>query len=113
MNLFDNIQTAMFDTVGKFYGYDVTWTPSDGGDELAGRVLLKEPTKEYDLNGVPVTPFHRILEWRHGVLPGLFEAIRAKKPEEVTVEGNVSFCRGVEADYDGKTYRAQVELIDV
>lgn len=100
----------MFDTVSTVFGYDASWIPSAGGQAIAGRVLLKEPTKEYDLNGVPVTPFIRILEWRKGVLPGLFEAIREKKNETVAVNGTSYYCRTVEADYDGKTYRAEVEF---
>ena len=112
MNLFDGIQDRMFDTVGKVYGYDATWTPSAGGAEVQGRVLLKEPTKEYDLNGVMFQPAHRILEWRKGVLDGLFEAIRAKQNERVTVNGNEYFCRTAEAAYDGRTYKANIELIE-
>lgn len=112
MNLFDGIQERMFDTVGKVYGYDASWTPSAGGEAVTGRVLLKEPTKEYDLNGVPYTPFHRILEWRSGVLDGLFEAIRSKKNEIVIVSGKQYYCRNVEADYDGKTFKAQIEIIE-
>lgn len=111
MNLFDGIQDGMFDTVGKTFGYDASWIPSAGGAAITGRVLLKEPTKEYDLNGVPVTPFIRILEWRKGVLPGLFEAIRAKRNEIVNVQASQYYCRTVEADYDGRTYRAEVEII--
>lgn len=112
MNLFDALQDGMFDTVSDVYGYDASWTPSAGGAPVTGRVLLKEPTKEYDLNGVPVTPFHRILEWRKGVLPELFEAIRAKRNERVTINGQQYWCRTVQADYDGKTYRAEIEIIN-
>lgn len=111
MNLFDGIQNRMFDTVAKTFGYIASWSPSTGGQAITGEVLLKEPTEQYDLNGVPVTPFHRILEWREGKLPGLFEAIRAKQSEIVVVNGRSYFCRSVDADYDGRTYRAEIEFI--
>ena len=112
MNLFDNIQKQMFDTVGTVYGYDAVWTPSIGGDDVAGRVLLKEPTQEYDVNGVPYTPFHSIMEYRSGVFEGLFDAVRSKRNEVVTIGSLTYFVRHVEAAYDGKTYRASIEKTD-
>ena len=109
MNLFDSIQNQMFDTIGKVYGYDAVWTPSVGGANVAGRVLLKEPTQDYDVNGVPFTPFHSIMEYRLGVFEGLFDAVRSKRNELVTIGTSSYYVRHVEAAYDGKTYRASLE----
>lgn len=109
MNLFDGIQDLMFDTVGRIYGIDASWTPSAGGTAQTGRVLLKEPTQEYDMNGVPYTPFHRIMEYRKGVFPGLFEAARQKRNESVTINGAQYYVRNVRAEYDGRTLKAEIE----
>jgi hypothetical protein len=111
MNLFDNIQRQMFNTVSNVYGYDAIWNKSTGGT-VTGRILLKEPTKEYDLNGVPFTPFNSIMEYQTGVFEGLFEAARKKTTETVTIGGVEFYVRHVEAVYDGRTYRADLEKIN-
>lgn len=109
MNLFDGIQRQMFDTVSKMYGYNASWTPSAGGAAVTGRVLLKEPTNEYELNGVEFTPFLSIMEYRQGVLNGLMEAVRSKRNETVVVDGVEYFVRTCTAKYDGKTIVAVVQ----
>lgn len=112
MNLFDGIQDMMFDVVTEVYGYQASWTPSAGGAAITGPCLLKEPTKDYDMNGVAYTPFHRIMEYRQGYFSGLFEAVRAKSDETVIIKGKSYYVRNVQAAYDGKTYRAEIEATE-
>jgi hypothetical protein len=52
------------------------------------------------------------MEYRAGVFEGLFEAAREKTTETVTIGGVEFYVRHVEAVYDGKTYRAELEKIN-
>ena len=44
--------SKVFGTVAKTMGYDLTWTPSAGGDELSARVLFRKPGENYTLGEV-------------------------------------------------------------
>lgn len=93
----------------RVYGYDATWQPSVGGSLQTGRVLLKEPTSDYELGGVTFTPFCSIMEYFVGVFPELFNAANNKRNETVTVNDVEYYVRTVTAKYDGKTFVAVIE----
>lgn len=100
---FDNLQNRMYDRVTNMYGYNATWS------NKTARVLLREPTETDMINGVEYTPFHRIMEWRHGTLDGLFDAIReAASTIELVIDGKSYYAADAAAKYDGKTYKAVI-----
>lgn len=107
-NLFDHFQKNALSITRRVFGYDAIWIRSTGG-QVAGRVLLKEPTEAYDVNGVAFSPFHSIMEWHEGTFEGLFELARGKKNEQVQVNGRMYYVRTPYADYDGKVFRVIVE----
>lgn len=109
MNLFDGLQQSALIITRTTFGYDAVWVPSGQQATIAGRVLLKEPTSEYELDGVTFTPFCSVMEYHTGTFPGLFDAVRSKKNETVTVNGVPYWVRTVTSKYDGKTYIAIIE----
>lgn len=109
MNPFDALQDNAFDVVTSAMGYDATWTPSEGGAQKTGRVLIKDPTEVHELAGVDYNPIGMMMEYRRGVFNGLFEAVRDGMTEEVTANEITYYVRDIKACYDGRTYRAKLD----
>ncbi len=107
-NLFDHFQTNALSIARRVFGYDAVWTKSTGGTEN-GRVLLKEPTSDYELGGVTFTPFCSVMEYHQGTFSELFNAVNSKRNESVSVNGVDYYVRTVTAKNDGKTYIAIIE----
>lgn len=108
-NLFDSLQNKTFDIVGNTMGVNASWTPSEGGGELVGRVLFNDPSKKYKLMGVDYQPAGWSIEYREGVFVGLYESVRENNIETITLNGSNYTVRAVTKDFDGKTYIAEVE----
>jgi len=110
-NLFDIVQRAAWGVVTNTMGYDATWQPADGSDEQTARVLLKEPTKEYELSGVDYTPHTFIMEYQRPDLAELFNSVAQGIIEQVTVDGAAYYVRHIAAIDDGKNYRAVLQKL--
>jgi hypothetical protein len=111
MNAFDSLQGAMMDTVANVMGYDVTWLPSTGGEQQLAIVLYNGPTEKEKLFDANYDPDKRMLEYKDGSFPGLFELVRTNNSlEEITIVGIGTFyVKSVKKKWDGKTYEAQIE----
>ncbi len=110
-NLFDDIQKAAFGIVTDTFGQDATWQPSDGSDYQAGKVLLKEPTKEHELAGVEYTPQTFVAEYHKPAFDGLYDAVAYGRSEKVEINQIEYFVRKVDAIWDGQTFRAILEKL--
>lgn len=110
-NLFDDLQDASFDVVTNTYGYDATWSPSEGGDDVVARVLFNNPTNKQKLSGVEYDPYHYKMEYKKGDLPGLKEAIDKTGTETVTIQGQQYYVRQVLTLFDGRTMEATLEPV--
>lgn len=109
-NLFDELQEGAFDVVTDTMGYDAAW------GSFTGRVLFNQPTEMERLGKQTPTIYNDktyIMEYREGVFPGLFEAVRAskQKAEKMTVNEIEYMVRKVEKKYDGKNYVATLEKL--
>jgi hypothetical protein len=108
-NLFDNIQRAAWGIVSNNMGYDASWQPVDGSDVQTARVLLKEPTAEYELGGIDYTPMTFIMEYQRPDFAAMFDSVAGGIIETVTVDGQAYYVRHVSAINDGKTYKAVLQ----
>ena len=80
---------------------------------MAARCLFKDPNLSDKL--LPLGPEYKPLspeiEYKEGDLPGLYESLAEGGDEEVTINGVLSYyVRTLDKLYDGKTYRAKLEL---
>jgi hypothetical protein len=107
---FDGIQDAAFNAVNAVFATDASWTPSGGGSAMTGKVLLKEPTEEKELAGREFSPYHRTLEYKQGDFDGLCERVRMGDTESMVIGGQTYVVRTCNPLYDGKTFKALVEL---
>lgn len=110
-NLFDDLQEGAFDVVTDTMGYDAAW------GLFTGRVLFNEPTMPEGLSQPVVARYSNKtynLEYREGLFPGLFEAVRKAKAktEKITVNGMEYHIRTIEKKFDGKNYIATLERIN-
>jgi hypothetical protein len=110
-NPFDSLQGAMFNTVTGTMGYDATWLPSSGGEQQMAKVLYNGPTEKEKLFDANYDPDKRMLEYKDGSFPGLFELVRTNDIlEEITiVDIGTFYVKSVKKKWDGKTYEAQIE----
>ena len=111
MNAFDAIQRGTWEIVARTMGYDGTWSPADGSSAQPARVLLKEPTKEYELGGVNYTPLTFIAEYFQPDWAGLYESVSAGGAETVTINSVDYYVAHVTAINDGKNYRAVLQRV--
>jgi hypothetical protein len=111
-NLFDNVQEAAFDIVTTTMGYDATWTPSGGGPEKTGRVLLNNPTESRKIAEVEYNPYEYYMEYKRGIFDGLKEAADANADEVVTIKNVEYDVLEVAAKFDGNTLIAKVKIKD-
>lgn len=112
MNLFDCLQSSMFDTVSNIMGDDATWTPKAGGSEKTAKVLYNGPTEKERLFSADYDPDKLTMEYKLDDFDGLFEASRIKNSMEVVVIINIGefYVKSVKKKWDGKTFEAQLEL---
>lgn len=107
MNLFDNLQSAMFDTVTATMGYNATWIPAAGGQSQTKEVLYNGPTEKEKLFDANYDPEKLNMEYKEGVFTGLKESVDSGTTETVTIENIGTFkVRGVKKLFDGKNYKA-------
>lgn len=111
MNGFDSIQRVTWNIVANTMGYDATWSPADGSDAQAARVLLKEPTKEYELAGVNYTPLTFIAEYFQPDWAGLYDSVAGGASETVTINGVQYYVQHITAINDGRNYRAVLQRV--
>lgn len=110
-NIFDRLQTGLWETVNKTFGYDATWQPSQGGALQSAKVLYKDPSQNEKLQGIEYNPYHWQIEYNLGSFDGLMEAVRAGETETISLLSKTFYVREVTAHWDGKTYIANLELI--
>lgn len=109
-NPFDGYLQNIFDVTTNTMGYDATWTPSLGGEQLTGRVHYREPNeKDMIASGVQYMPFVFIMEYKVGVFNGLQESVRTGNTEIVVVNNASHYVRSVTKIADGQTFEAQLE----
>lgn len=111
MNLFDDLQDNVFDTVQKVMGYPCVWEPSQGGDAMTITGLLNEPTTNEKLGFVTqgYDGIESMIEYREGQFPGLWESTRSGNDEYILGNGNRYFVHHVVKRYDGKTLIAYLQ----
>lgn len=111
-SLFDGLQITVVNTVNALYGQPATWTPANGGPTLSGTVLYKCPTSEetgYAGGQVGYTEPQWSMEYFEGTFPGLKDQVDAALVvETVVIDGTAYHVRSVTLDFDGKTYKAQL-----
>lgn len=113
-NPFDGLSMNIFDIVNQTMGYDVTWSPSGGGDEQTGRALFSKPTQHVEsyqyrdeYGKVEYDPNQYRMEWKEPDFVGLKAAVDANETTEVVViEGNSFEVMKVHQVFDGRTYIA-------
>ncbi len=110
-NPFDGMSKRVFGAVEATMGYDGSWSPSDLSPIQETRVLFGKPTKEDKLGdyGDSFTPLTSFMEWYEGSFVGLHESVDDSGEEYVIIDGESYYVVYVEAKYDGKNYRAQIE----
>lgn len=110
MPLFDRYQSRVFDKVTNVMGQVAVWHRS-GGDVEAD-VLFKDPNKVYKLGPVEYSPESYSIEYKKGTaFDELSELVRRRVSlQEITVDGKRFGCAMGEADWDGKTFKIQLEL---
>lgn len=116
-NLFDHLQDRTFKTIGRFFGVDAVWEPSDASPTQEARILFKDPAqsedvmKEQAINYMPVRP---VMEWYEGDLPGLYESVNNRGQEEVVItifgEDVTYSVLNAEPVHDGQTYKGYLQL---
>ena len=109
-NLFDDKEERLFNRAGRVFGYHATWTPSAGGTSYTARVLFNRPSEVQRVYDVEYDPTAYFMEYFEGDFPGLKAAADARLDEHVTIQGVEYFIREVKAIWDGKTYKAVMEL---
>lgn len=99
-DMMESAQSVVYDAMGS----DASWTPSNGGDAITGRVLYNEPTKEEGVAGIEYEAESPWMEYMEGEFDGLWEAVRSNKPETIIVNGRsfVTLKKG-SRKFDGKT----------
>lgn len=133
MNLFDGLQDSLMDTVANTMGYDGYWVNQgvynqsdfDGLDFNSddfkthviassglSKVLYNGPTEKEKLLDADYDPNKRVMEYKAGIFPNLFEQVRTSATlEEVVIEGiGIFYVKSVKKKWDGKTYEAQLEF---
>lgn len=101
---FQDLQNHLFDTVENTFAESATWVPSAGGDQVAGLMLFKEPTKpagyyadaDYEIDYVTA-------EYRLGQFDGLFESVYAGNVETIFINSVEYITRLATKKYDGQT----------
>lgn len=109
-NIFDGLQNTAFDVVTTTMGYDATWSPSEGGSTLTGRILFNNPTESKKLSEVEYDPYAYRMEYKRGVFDGLKESVDRNGTETVTIKGQDYYVRQVAAKHDGNTLIATLEI---
>lgn len=119
-NPFDILARSTFERVSKTMGYDATWTPSDDENTThSARVLFKDPselvnmgTDDASYNFFMFNPLGYLMEYMENDFPGLNEAVRNGKDENVTIEGVEYYIRDTKAVHDGRCYYAKLEKVE-
>lgn len=107
-NIFNGIQSAVFDVVGAVFGNTATWQPSAGGDLQSAIVLFKDPTEKHGLSDVDFNAERYQMEYWVNDFVGLKDSVTAGIVERVTIETDEGvslqfLVRRIERKYDGKT----------
>lgn len=113
MSLFDSLQNHTHDVVLRTMGDDATWQPSAVGSTLmAAKVLFNRPTELQYVEHAQYNPYEYSMEYKEGDFIGLVEAVREGRNEVVTILGIEYIVQDVPALWDGKTYKAKLQLSD-
>jgi len=108
-NLFDAIQTALYNTVVNAMGVSAVWTPSDGSPAQTGAVLFNKPTQREDVSDDEYDAIATKCEYLEGLFPGLFEAVQAARSELINIDGADYYAYKADRKFDGKTIIIKVE----
>jgi hypothetical protein len=107
-NPFDFARLSALNIVKDVFSNPAEWTPSAGGAPLTARVLFNHPTDTRRHHRAEYNPLIHSMEYHLDEFPGLFESLRDGGAEFVTIEGRQYEVREVLANFDGKTYVAQL-----
>lgn len=110
MPVFDNYQNRAFDKVTNTMGQPAIWHREDG--DVQADVLYKDPNKSYKIGPVEYTPESYSIEYKKGTsFDELVTVVRSRMAiQEITVDGKRFGVAMGGAEWDGKTYRVQLEL---
>jgi hypothetical protein len=111
-NLFDGMQAALQDIIAYSMGYNAIWAPRAGGDPQVGQVCYTGPTTKEKLFDQNYQPDKIEMEYKIGLFPGLYEAVRLNPAimEEVTIDTIGLFVmKSGSKKWDGKTIVIQLE----
>lgn len=112
-NLFDGLQNKTFNLTATVFGYYAIWAPSDGSDSVEARVHFKDPTEAEGVSEVEYPKPMPTMEYKEGDFPGLYQAVQVdRKDEYVTIDGTEYYVENIALKYDGKTYRADLQVKD-
>ena len=112
MNIFDSLQSSLFDVVTTTMGYTASWTgTAEGSIEITGPVLYKGPTEKDKLAGVDYDPDMLMFEYKAGNFPGLADAVDESPFETLVITDIGEFViKSISRLADGKTYQGRLEV---
>lgn len=110
MPVFDRYQNTAFDKVTNNMGQPAVWH-KEGGDVQAD-VLYKDPNKSYKIGPVTYSPETYSIEYKKGTAFDTLVAVSRSSDviQEITVDGKVFGVSQGSAEWDGKTYKVNLEL---
>lgn len=108
MNLFDGIQDLLFNQTLDVFGFTASWSPSNGGAVITGRIHFRNPTTKEVLAGAEFHPSDPYMEYYEGSFPGLKAAVDAGRTEYIVVNSTSYGVKEITKKADGKTYIAKL-----
>lgn len=110
---FSTLQNSVFTTVKSTFAYPCSWTSADGAYSFEGTVLFNQPTMKDELGGLTFDPFNFYMEYPDTDFLNLKELVdEAQTNEVVTIDGKCYQVMAVIALYDGKTFRATLQILN-
>ena len=107
-NIFDKKKESLHKLTARLMGYVATWA----GESV--KVNYKGPSSERDLNGFDYYPTVPEMEYFSDQFVGLKEAVDNGESQSVVIEEVGTFwVRQVNKKFDGDTYSATLEIINL
>lgn len=111
MNLFDGLQSTMFDTVTNTMGYQAMWTGTPAGSiQQIAWILYTGPTEKEKIFQADFDPEKLIMEYKAGDFIGLKDLQDDNQLQDVLIVGIGTFkIKSVKLKFDGKTFEARLQ----
>lgn len=107
MNIFDNIQDSVFDTITTTFGYQATWIPADGSAQQSAKVLYKDATEKHGMSNIDIDVERYLMEYKAGDFVGLKKSVDQLENEVVRIQIKQQVLefsvKAVDTKFDGKT----------